>query len=143
MRTTRMLIVIVSAGVALAAAGCAEKAGGMQSTGQAPKAQAPGKVLRHVVLFKFKDGTSKEQIKAVEDAFRALPGKISAIQGFEWGTDVSPEGKSLGFTHCFLVTFRSEADRDAYLPHPAHKAFGSTLRPVLDKVLVVDYWAKQ
>ena len=29
-------------------------------------------VLRHVVLFKFKDGTSSQQIRAIEDAFRAL-----------------------------------------------------------------------
>jgi len=95
------------------------------------------------VLFKFKDGTSAEQIKAVEDAFRALPGKIHVIRDLEWGTDISPEHKSQGFTHCFLLTFRTEADRDAYLPHPAHKEFGRSLGPVLDKVLVIDYWAKR
>ena len=64
------------------------------------------------------------------------------MHGFEWGTDVSVEGKQEEFTHCFFVTFKSEADRDAYLPHPAHTAFGATLRPHLDKVLVVDYWAQ-
>ena len=32
-----------------------------------------GKLLRHVVLFKFKDGTPAADIKKVEDAFRALP----------------------------------------------------------------------
>ncbi|MCA9181727.1 MAG: Dabb family protein, partial [Planctomycetales bacterium] len=46
-----------------------------------------------------------------------------------------------GFTHCFLLTFKSEADRDSYLPHPAHRAFGAALKPHLEKVLVVDYWA--
>jgi hypothetical protein len=100
-------------------------------------------MLRHVVLFKFKAESTPEQIKAVEDAFRALPGKINAIADFEWGTDVSVENKAEGFTHCFFVTFNSEADRDAYLPHPAHKEFGSVLRPHLDKVLVFDYWAKK
>jgi hypothetical protein len=94
------------------------------------------------VLFAFKDGTTPEQLKSVEDAFRALPSKINVIAGFEWGTDVSPEKKSDGFTHCFFLTFRSEADRDAYLVHPDHKAFGKVLRPYLAKVLVVDYWAK-
>ncbi len=104
---------------------------------------APEKVLRHVVLFKFKDGTTPEQIKKVEDAFRALPSKIDTIRDFEWGTDISTEKLAQGFTHCFLVTFASEADRDAYLPHPAHKEFAGSLGPVLDKVLVVDYWAKK
>ena len=98
-------------------------------------------VLRHVVMFKFKDGTSNQQIREIEDAFRALPGKIDAICDFEWGTDVSVENRHAGFTHCFLVTFRSEADRAAYLPNPDHKAFGKILGPHLDKVLVVDYWA--
>ena len=100
------------------------------------------RVLRHVVLLAFKDGTTPEQVKAIVDAFCALPGKIGVIAGFEWGTDVSPEKKSEGFTHCFLLTFRSEADRDAYLVHPAHKEFGGSLRPHLAKVLVVDYWAQ-
>ena len=98
-------------------------------------------VLRHVVLFKFKDGTSSRQIREIEDAFRALPGKIDVICDFEWGTDVSVENRQQGFTHCFLVTFRSEADRAEYIPHPDHKEFGKILGPHLDKVLVVDYWA--
>ena len=96
-------------------------------------------VYRHVVLFKFKDTATPEQVKAVEDAFRALPTKINTITGYEWGTNVSPEGKDDGFTHCFFVTFKDKAGLEVYLPHPDHKAFGTLLRPILDKVLVVDY----
>jgi Stress responsive A/B Barrel Domain len=99
------------------------------------------KVLRHVVLFKFKDGTSATDIKKVEDAFRALPSKIREIKDFEWGTNNSPEHLEQGFTHCFFLSFASEKDREFYLPHPAHKAFGEVLKPFLDKVLVIDYWA--
>lgn len=100
-------------------------------------------VVRHVVLFKFKDGTTPEQIKAVENGFRQLPGKISEIKDFEWGTNVSPENKAEGFTHCFMVTFADEKGRDAYLPHPAHKEFAQSLGSVLDKVLVIDYLAQK
>lgn len=106
-------------------------------------AQSPNpdiKVLRHVVLFKFKDGSSAADVKSVEDAFRALPSKIKEIKSLEWGTNNSPENLAQGFTHCFFVTFASEADRAVYLPHPAHKAFGQVLTPFLDKVLVIDYW---
>lgn len=99
--------------------------------------------VRHVVLFKFKEGTTPEQIKSVEDAFRALPSKIPVIQSLEWGTNMSPEKLDQGFTHCFFLTFKKAADRDAYLPHPAHKAFGKVLRPYIDKVMVIDYVAKQ
>jgi len=99
------------------------------------------KLLRHAVLFKFKDTSSAADIKKVEDAFRALPSQIKQIKSFEWGTNNSPENLNQGFTHCFFVSFASEADRAVYLPHPAHQAFVEVLKPHLDKVLVIDYWA--
>ena len=100
------------------------------------------KMLRHVVLFKFKDSATPDQVKQVENAFIALPSAIREIKDFEWGTNNSPENLNQGLTHCFFLSFNSEKDRDAYLPHPAHKAFGALLTPYLDKVVVVDYWVK-
>lgn len=100
-------------------------------------------MLRHVVLFKFKDSSTPEQVKEVEDAFLALPSKIKEIKSLEWGLNNSPEGLNDGFTHAYFLTFDSEEDRAVYLPHPDHKAFGATLTPHLDKVLVVDYWTKE
>jgi hypothetical protein len=107
------------------------------------QAEAPAALLRHVVLFSFKDSATPQQIQEFEQAFWALPGKIEEIHDFEWGTDVSVEQISQGYTHCFLVTFLNEADRNAYLPHPAHKKFGALLEPHLDKVLVIDYWSRR
>lgn len=103
----------------------------------------PAQVLRHVVLFKLKDGTTTEQIKKIENDSCALSSKIDEIHDFEWGTDVSVENLQQGFTHCCLFTFLSEADRDTYLNHPVHTEFGTQLKPHLDKLLVVDYWTKQ
>lgn len=103
---------------------------------------AQKKELRHVVMFKFKDSATAGDVKKVEDAFRALPSKIKEIKGYEWGTNNSPEGLDQGFTHVFFLTFKSEEDRATYLPHPDHKAFGKILGPFLDKVMVLDYWAK-
>ena len=110
-------------------------------TKKQPTKENGSRMLRHAVLFKFKDSSSPEDIKKVEDAFRALPSKIKEIQSIEWGTNNSPENLNQGFTHMFFLTFTSEADRPVYLPHPAHKAFGAVLGPHLDKVLVLDYWA--
>ena len=105
-------------------------------------AEKETKMLRHVVLFKFKSDTTEKQIDEVTEAFAALPKKIDAIKDFEWGTDVSVENKSAGFTHCFIVTFADEEGRDVYLPHPDHKEFVKLVGPVLEDVLVVDYWTK-
>jgi hypothetical protein len=108
---------------------------------QAQKKTNP-KVLRHVVMFKFLDSAKPEDVKKVEDAFSALSGKIKLIKDYEWGTNTSPENLNQGLTHCFLVSFASDKDRDEYLVHPDHKAFVEVLKPHLDKVTVIDYWTK-
>jgi hypothetical protein len=100
-------------------------------------------LLRHVVMFGWKDGTDTNQINKIVTAFKELPSKISLIKSFEWGTNNSPEGLNGGLTYCFLVTFTSVANRDAYLIHPAHKEFVSQLKPAPEKVTVLDYWAQQ
>lgn len=106
-------------------------------------AQSPTKqLLRHVVLFKFKETATPENIKMVEEAFGKLPAQIPLIKGYEWGINNSPEKLNEGLTHCFTVTFASEKDRSEYLIYPAHKDFVKILGPYLDKALVVDYWTK-
>lgn len=106
------------------------------------QAQAAEK-LQHVVAFKFKSSASAADIKKVEDAFRGLKKSIREIQDFEWGTNVSPEKHDKGFTHGFILTFKSAKDRDVYLEHPEHKAFGQLVGPLLEDVFVIDFWAKK
>ncbi len=105
--------------------------------------QTSQKMLRHVVLFGWKAGADSAAINKVVEGFKELPKKISLIKQFEWGTNNSPENLNQGLTHCFLVSFSSEKDRDDYLVSPAHKAFVATLHPLLDKVTVIDYWAQE
>jgi hypothetical protein len=102
-------------------------------------ADRTGQTIRHVVLFKFKEGAPAEKIREIEAAFAALRDKIDEVSDLEWGTNNSIENLANGFTHCFLVTFDSEEDRAAYLPHPSHQEFVTMLRPHLDEVLVIDY----
>jgi hypothetical protein len=105
----------------------------------------PGQLqrVRHIVLFKLKDDTSAETVRQIGRAFADLRRRIPQIRDLEWGTDMSPEGRQFGHTHAFLVTFDSPADRDAYLPHPARRAFLSdVLKPHLERATVVDYVAR-
>lgn len=103
-----------------------------------PIAHAAGPV-RHVVHFKFKASASKAEIEKVVAAFSALPARIKEIDGFEWGTNVSPEGLDQGYTHCWIITFKTGADRDSYLKHPDHDAFVALVKPVLESAFVVDF----
>ena len=99
-------------------------------------------IYRHVVLFKFHDGTSNDRVEVIEQAFRALCAELPFVLDFEWGRNSSPENLNEGYTHCFIVTFANEKDRDTYLPHPVHQAFCRThLDPNLEKVCVVDFIA--
>jgi len=98
---------------------------------------------RHVVLFKFHASTSDDTLRSIEKAFGELAAKLPFVTGFEWGRNTSPEKLDHGFTHCFIVTFPSEADRDTYLPHPDHQAFcRKYLDPNLEEVCVVDFRAQ-
>ena len=96
-------------------------------------------MLRHVVLFKFKENATADQVKVIETKFASLSQQLDLIQAFEYGTNISKENLDQGFTHCFIVTFKSEADLETYLPHPAHQAFVADLQPVLEEALVIDF----
>ncbi|MES2568966.1 MAG: Dabb family protein [Verrucomicrobiota bacterium] len=98
--------------------------------------------VRHVVHFKFKAGADQAKVQKVVEEFAALRTKIPMIESLEYGTNVSPEGLDQGFTHCWILSFKNAADRDAYLVHPDHKAFGAGLKPVLEAALVVDFVPK-
>jgi len=128
---SRWLLVLIAGGLA------------MSVVAQPHAADHPDRVLRHVVMYKFKDPLAPAQVREVVDAFSALPKKIDAIVGFEHGTNVSQEGKSEGLTHVFVVTFRDEKGRDAYLAHPAHDEYVKVVRDKREKVIVFDYWAQR
>lgn len=113
-----------------------------EAQGQTSSSGKSKKMLKHVVLFKFKDSSSAEDIATVEKAFAGLSKSIPLIKAFEWGTNNSPENLNQGLTHCFLATFASEKDRDDYLVHPKHVEFTKIAGPHIDKVTVVDYWVK-
>lgn len=97
-------------------------------------------MLRHVVIFKFKETSSKASIDSVLKSFVSLKEKIPVIKKFEWGINDSPENWHQGFTHCFILSFASKKERDEiYQVHPAHKDFQKILGPHMEKVFVVDY----
>jgi hypothetical protein len=113
--------------------------------GATMSAQQAKPVIRHVVVFKYKATATEAQIAEVTRGFRALKDKIPGIVGFEQGKNHSPEKLDQGFNHVYLVTFSSEAARDAYLPHPEHKKFGESLTRlgVVESVFVVDFTSQQ
>jgi Stress responsive A/B Barrel Domain len=97
--------------------------------------------MRHIVVFKYKPEASEAAIQQITNAFGELQHKIPGIVSLEHGVNNSPEGKNLGFTHVYLLTFENAEARDHYLPHPEHVKFGELLGKlnVLEDAFVVDY----
>ncbi len=99
--------------------------------------------LRHIVLFGFTTEASEQTIADVVRRFGELKTRVPDILSFEGGKNCSPEGLNKGHSHAFVLTFPTEQARDAYLPHPAHKAFADWVGPLLSSVTVIDYWVDQ
>jgi hypothetical protein len=97
------------------------------------------KLLRHIVLFKFKDEVNREQVNEVGKAFLALLTQIEAIHDLEWGSAINEPNP---YTHCLLVTVRTEATLKAYDEHPEHKAIATNYGHLVKAVVVLDYWTK-
>ena len=95
--------------------------------------------VKHIALLKFKDGTSEEQINKLFDELLDLSESVDGIEDYVSGNNTSPEGKSAGYSHAFIMTFRDSAARDAYLGHAEHQTFQAHAAEVVDSVVVVDF----
>jgi Stress responsive A/B Barrel Domain len=113
----------------------------MKNNGKKPLIRSQ-KLLRHVVIFKFNDSSTPAEVENVAKTFAALYGKVPQIAAFEWGVNMSQEHFDQGFTHCFILSFKSEKEAADYQAHQAHKDFQTVLKPHMEKVFVVDYWMK-
>lgn len=111
--------------------------------GNAVQASSGHSLVRHFVALKFRESTSREQVQEIEEAFQSLQSKIPQVVSIEWGPNISPEQRNKGFTDGFLVTFRTEKDRDAYLIHPEHLKFKEKALPLVADVFVLDFCDKR
>ena len=95
--------------------------------------------LRHAVVLKFKDSSSPDAIKSVEEEFKELPNLIDNVLDFEWGLNFSDEE----YTHVFFLTFTDKESLEEYIEHPSHQKFVQHLEEHLDKALVLDYFVSE
>tara|TARA_B100001093_G_scaffold10241_1_gene9583 strand:+ start:3466 stop:3897 length:432 start_codon:yes stop_codon:yes gene_type:complete len=98
------------------------------------------KMLVHLVLIKFKEETSIEDLQKITDGAYSLQA-INGVEDLNYGENVSPEGLGKGYSHSLTMKFAKATDRDSiYLPHPIHKKFVKLFVPNTESVLVYDFW---
>jgi hypothetical protein len=100
------------------------------------------KQLKHIVLFRFNDSANEAYLEQIHTQLMALQDTVDELQAIEGGTDVSTENLNDGFSHCYIMTFASIADKDSYLQHASFQAFGDLLKQNLEKIMVMDYWTE-
>jgi Stress responsive A/B Barrel Domain len=93
--------------------------------------------VKHIVMFRFKEGTTEEEIQGICQELLALPKAIDCIRSYEVGQDLLLEGGQkhpLGPNRrvAWTATFDSANDYETYNSSEAHLAFLQKLKPLLD-----------
>lgn len=89
-------------------------------------------MIRHCVFVKFRADVSADERAGIYDGLNALVGQIDGLLSADFGPNVSPEGRSLGFNDGFIMDLADEAALTGYLVHPAHRAAGARLVAALE-----------
>ena len=77
-------------------------------------------MILHIVLFKWKEGTTKAQVDALEAAMSQLPAAIPGLKALQLGADMKfREGNA---DWALAALFENQEDWQAYQVHPAHQA---------------------
>ncbi|XP_047318546.1 stress-response A/B barrel domain-containing protein At5g22580-like [Impatiens glandulifera] len=98
-------------------------------------------LFKHLVVVKFKEGIVVEEILS---GMEKLVSDIDAVISFEWGIDIeSLEMLRQGYTHAFVMTFKSKDDYNSYLAHPKHVEYSAIFSQVIDKIIMLDFPAVQ
>lgn len=85
-------------------------------------------MIKHVVLIKFKAEVDADARQALYQTIADLEQFVEGWLGYAAGGNVSPEvGMDKGYNGGFIIDFKDEETRDAYLIHPAHQAAGAKL----------------
>lgn len=101
-----------------------------------------GRMIRHVVLIRFRAETPEATIAAIFADLHNLRGRLPGFLGITSGRSESPEQIERGYVHGFIADFADWAALDAYQNHPDHKRAGAALVAAaqggIDGILVFD-----
>ncbi|MDQ0871407.1 hypothetical protein QFZ77_000066 [Paenibacillus sp. V4I3] len=93
-------------------------------------------MIDHIVLVKFGETTTQEQLQEVVDRFKALKEHLTGIVDIQAGINFSEKNK--GYQVVLSVRFEDRAALEAYGPNPEHQAVAAYIREVgrVDSLIV-------
>ncbi len=95
-------------------------------------------MLRHVVLMRWKPGTTAIEKQAIREGLAALPAAIPEIRSYQFGDDAAiVEGN---YQFAIVADFENASDFQTYAAHDAHrKLIAERIRPILQDRAAVQY----
>jgi len=94
-------------------------------------------MLRHVVLIKFKEETTAEAIKEMEQGFASLAANIPEVRAMSFGDDLGMADGNFDYAMC--ADFDSRESWLAYQQHPEHLAFAQSFKDLASAACRVQY----
>ena len=95
-------------------------------------------MLHHTVMFRFKKGTTPEQVAEITEGLSTLPGEIDSLVDYRFGPNAGITESSWDYGVC--ATFVSDADYTIYAEHRAHtEVIRTTITPVVDEIVRVQF----
>ena len=93
-------------------------------------------MLKHVVLLKFKESVTDEQIADLKKSLLTLPKKIKEIKSYECGSDLRPIKV---FDFALVSTFANSDALKRYQIHPDHVEVLTKVRNLSARIEVADF----
>jgi hypothetical protein len=84
-------------------------------------------MIRHIVLLRFREDISPDEVGALFAELHAIEGKVSGLISITSGFSESPEQMERGYMHGFVADFEDWDALQTYQDHPAHQALGANL----------------
>jgi hypothetical protein len=95
--------------------------------------------LKHIVLFKFKEGITEEVLQPYFDQLLDLTENIEGIEDYVFGKNISLENLDHGYTHGFVMTFADSSVRETYLKSSELQRIRAEVDPKTDSAVVFDF----
>lgn len=94
-------------------------------------------MVKHIVMFDFKDENKRENINKAKEMLEALLERVPTLKGMEIGVNFADEARAMDLS--IYTTFDDKAGLEAYAVHPEHIKVVEFIKRVVNGSKVVDY----
>ncbi len=94
-------------------------------------------MLKHIVLFKFKDENKQENLLKAKELLEALVDSIPSLKSMEVGLNFSKESRAMDLS--IIAIFDTIEDLEIYSNHPKHLEVVKFIKSVVLESKVSDY----